>query len=956
MKKKNIATLLLSLLATASLATGVAATAVASGGTEDKTASAPNTQASAVQGNEAYFVGKPDSSAEYAKDNNSETMGIKASLVSGDKLTINNVINLNEMYAADASFLEIKPIVEISGMAEYKRVIIELIDVYDETNFIKIQISAAPQLEDTWHTSYFLACAGSNQKLSGFESRGDGTGKLHVNDEYGQYATFSFNDLLFTYDENGKVSDTNNDGRYTGTGFFYDVEKKAISATDPSGRKREIIDFDDPAYFGMDVWDGFTSGEVYCRISCDDYKKERATFLVSKYGNYDLSNPELFDETAPIINVDYGEYTKESIPSALQNTAYPIFPAKSFDAVDRWIDTDVNVYLNYYASDESQRRTVTVKNGAFTPKTSATHYIVYSAVDAHGNVAKEILEVNVAKTSEDLQIVFGDLATSCVEGDVYTLPSYVTVGAFGNVKVDVTATLNGEVIELDGDGVRPFVDGELRFTYSVTDYIGRSYETGFVVEVTAADKPTFIESPILPKYFITDNHYVLPKLNAYNYVTAQGEVIPTEIYAEENGVEKLLTNGEYTPANVTETKIIYRAQVNGAINEYKVSLPVYNVRNEYGFDMAKYFLSSEKGSVFTNYDAAVLSATDNATFEYINCVAALSLNTEFSLGEELKIAEKVHIYLTDIVDASKTIKFTYAFSKITKAVTFYVNDDEAGAVPVEGEIEEEKRFFLNFSANDKKVYYDIQNNNILPVKSFLNGEEFNGFTNYRAYVTYALEGVKDSAELWVNALNGNYFSNETGDWIDPIISLVGTVGGEYTLGSVATLPMIVANDVLAGDVKAYLTVTSPSGKIVETIDGKRLENIYCDGSELKIKLEEYGKYSIKATAQDDAGNPATIPTMLWVVDTQAPTFTLSKAMVTTAKVGAKITLPTIKGTDDLSKKLTTKIYVMIPGGAMLDVSKDKGFVAKVAGTYTVVYYVTDDAGNFTSQYYKIHVA
>ena len=959
MKKKSIATLLLSIFAATSLVTGVAVTAAENVGEPKKPAqNAANTQA-AASANAAYFVNKEDSFVEYGKDNNSETWGIKTSLVADDKLTIKNVINLNEMYASEQPFLEIKPIVETSGISEYKRIVIEVVDVYDETNVMKIQISAAPQLEDTWHTSYFLACAGGNQKLTGFESRSDGGGKLHVNDEYGQYATFSFNDLLFTYDENGKVSSTNNDGRYTGTGFFYDVEKKTISATDPSGRRRQIIDFDDPAYFGTDLWSGFTTGEVYCRIKCDDFKKEKASFLVSKYGNFDLSNPEIYDVVAPVIQVNYGEYQKTDLPNALQGKAYPLFPVKTLDAVDGELATDVKVYMNYYSSTPTA---VTVKNGAFTPKFAVPHHVVYSAVDAHGNKSEEVAQINVVSSVEDLKLEFDNLITTSAEGDRYQLPSYTISGALGNPKVDIEVTIGGEALTIEDNGVRPYAEGEMQVAYTVTDYVGRTYKTEFTVNVEAAVKPTFIEEPILPKYFIAGNHYVLPKLNAYDYVTAQGDAIPTEIFVVENGEEKALENGEYAPANVTETQIIYRAQINGAVNEYTVSLPVHNVRNDGGLDMAKYFLASEKGSVYTNYDAAVLTATGDASFEYINAVTALSLNTEFSLGVEnveseedvpLCLANKVHIYLTDIFNADRVLKFTYQF--VGTKIFFYVNDDEAGAVLVEGEVEEEKRFFLNFVSNDKKVYYDIQNNNILPINTFLNGEAYTGFTNHRAYVTYAFEGVDEKATLCINALNGNYFSNEPEDWIDPMVSLVGTVGGEYDLGSVVTLPTVVANDVLAGDVKAYVTVTSPSGKIVETLDGKRLEGLYCDGSELKIKLDEYGKYSVKFTAQDDAGNPATIPTMVWVVDTKAPSFTLSGEVVATAKVGEKITLPTVKATDDLSKKMTVKIYVMIPGGAMLDVSNSKGFVAKVAGTYTVVYYVADEAGNFTSSYHTVKV-
>ena len=948
MKKKNIATLLFSLFAAASLATGVAVTAAAGGATGGKANTSQNAQTSAAKGSEAYFVNKEDSSAVYAKDNNSDAMGIKASLAAEDKLTLTNVVDLREMYANEEPFVEIKPYVETLGVAEFKRMTIEVIDAYDETNFIKIQMSANPQHEDDSHTSYFLACASNGQKLTGYEAS---SGRLHVNNEYGQYSTFSFCDRLFTTDSSGKVVNTNDDGRYTGMGLYYDMEKNAIFAVDSSRRKSQIIDFDDPAFFGTYLWSGFTTGEVYCRIKCDDYKKDKASFLVSKYGSFDLSNPEIYDVVKPTISVNYGDYEKSNLPNALLNKAYPIFPATTVDAVDGTLKTDVKVYMNYYSSTPTS---VSVKNGAFTPQLPVAHHIVYSAKDAHGNETQEVVQVNVVSSIADLQINLAETPNESMEGDAYVLPAYTVSGALGNAEVGVLVTLNGKALTVENNSVRPYSEGEMTVVYSATDYIGRTCETSFTVTIKEANAPTFIEEPILPKTFISGNTYVLPKLNAYNYVTAQGDSIPTEIYVKENGVEKLLADGEYQPANVTEVQIIYRATIGGAVSEYSYFAPVYNVRNDEGLDMAKYFLGSENTTVSASFDGIILRATENASFEYLNWVTALSLSLEFSLAADLKNAGKMHIYLTDVAHAERMLKFTYVLQG-TKAY-FYVNDNVSGAVSISGDIEEEKRFSMTFAAEDKKVYYDIQNSNILPVNNFLNGEEFNGFTNYRAYVTLQFEEVNESASVCINALNGHYFSDEVDDWISPLIDLVGNVGGEYAIGSVAMLPTVVANDVLSGDVKAYITVTSPSGKVLTTVDGKYLENYYCDGSELKVKLDEYGSYSISVSAEDGAENSAFIPTVLWVVDTQAPTFTLSGKVALTAKVGAKVTLPTVKATDDLSKKLTVKVYVMMAGGPMLDVTDSKGFVAKVAGTYTVVYFVADEAGNFASNYYTIKVS
>ena len=354
------------------------------------------------------------------------------------------------------------------------------------------------------------------------------------------------------------------------------------------------------------------------------------------------------------------------------------------------------------------------------------------------------------------------------------------------------------------------------------------------------------------------------------------------------------------------------------------------------------------------FDGVDLVSTGNARFEYVNYVTAVSAKTEFMIGTNPKAAEKLHIYLTDIVDSSKVVKFTYTFTG--EKSTFYVNDKAGGAVELSSVIEPEKMYSLIFDATGNRVFYDIESNNVLAVKNYLNGEAFNGFTNGRAYVSYETEGVKEEATICIVSMNSNYFSDDTSDWIAPLIDFLGNVGGEYEVGETLVLPTVIANDVLDGDVNAYMTVKSPSGEIVTTLDGKRLENFRVDGSKLEVKLEEYGSYLMTVYTKDSWENETTISSLTWVVDTIEPTFTLNGEIVSTAKVGQKVSVPTVKATDNFSKNTTVRVYVMMPGGTMMDVTNNKGFVANDAGVYTIVYYVTDEAGNFASANYYVTVA
>ena len=930
MKNKRLLTVLLSLLATASVATGVAVTAMANDG-----AFAPTPAPVEVDnGNKAYFVGKEDSTVEYGTDNNSTKKGIKANLALDDKLTIKNVIDLQKCYDDNKAFIEIQPVVREVGKADYTHIILEIIDVYDESNFLKVQINPTPQMEDEATTAYFLACASNGQKLSGYES---GRDILYVNSAYGEWSVFSFGDVI---------------GGSSGTGFFYDVEKKAICAESYAGVRRQIIDFDDPKFFGTYLWDGFTSNEVYCRISCTDYKGDTAGILVTQYGDFDLSNPNIYDVVAPALTVDYGEYTKETIPSALVGKNYRVFPVNTFDALDGWLEADVKVYMNYYSSNKKE---VSInKNGTFKPSIPVPHHIVYSATDSRGNTVEEIVEINVLASMDDLTLSFNEVALSCVEGDKYVFPAYSVSGALGNPKVSVLVTLNGKALDIESGGVRPYAAGEMKISYQLEDYVGRTYKVEHTVTVAEAEEPTFIESPVLPKYLIAGNEYVFPSLNAYDYIQGEGEAVATTIHVLENGTEKAVEDNTYTAADGVETvTIIYRAQIGSAINEYQREIPVYSVRTDGDLDMAKYFVYGANGATATDSRSVDLMATGDESFMFINRLTSLLIKTEFTLCDTPKNMQKLHIVLTDAADESKKIQFTYTFNG--SASTFYVNGNEGNSMTVEGAIVGEKMFSLTFDAANKQVFYDISTSNVLAVNTFSNGEAFNGFTGNKAYVSYCFEGVKNSVSLSVNSLNGNYFSDEIEDWISPYIDLVGTVGGEYQINDVMTLPTPLANDVLAGDLKAYVTLRTPSGAIAETTDGRTLQDFYCDGSTIQVKLTEYGSYVLEFTTMDAAGNEGYSNTVVWVVDTEKPVLTLSGELPKTAKVGDKIKVPKATAADNLTQNVSVYVCAIMANGSVLDVSNADGFVVSEAGTYTVIYMVSDEAGNYDYEYRYITV-
>lgn len=879
----------------------------------------------------AYEVTKAESTVVYGADELTGAVGTVASLAANDTLTLNNVIDLNEFSQDGKPFIQFMACTREKYSAEYTQIFLEMVDVYDHNNYVTVRISADPQLADSSMTSYFLACASNGQKLTGYESSAN---KIHVNNVYGQWSPFSYAGV---------------NGANSYTGMYYNVEEKAIYAVSDMGVKKMIIDFDDPRFFGTTLWGGFTSNEVYCRIRCANYKRDKASLLLMKYGNYDLKNEEISDVVAPVITVNYGEYTKNNLPKALLDHKYPVFSATAFDAVDGALNVDVKAYLNYYSQ---QKMELDIKKGTFIPEFSgAPHYLVYTATDAHGNKSEEVVVIDVVASCDPIAIAFSEYENTKVAGDLYRLPAHEITGGLGNVALTVSATLNGNPIDIENKCVRPFNEGTLVITYDLVDYIGQTYSTTVETEIAEATKPTFIETPTLPKYLVAGNSYRLPELSAYNYVTASGEKLETSIFVLENGNTKEIDE-VYVPADVSQAEIIYTAKIGDSVGEYRVSIPVYKTSDSEGIQMEKYFLCDENATAVAASKSVDLIATANAEIEFLNALVADSFRTEFALGEDFSGLKKLTIRLTDIVREEKSLTFTYVLQG--KTVSFYLNGEENGAVGVEGTASAGMKFSLQLDMTQKQVKYDIANDFVLPVTRFANGDSYDGFTDGLAYVTYEME-VSTTASISIQKINGHVFNDKGTEKIKPMIAWGGDTGGQYTLGETLKLPKIIANDVLSGNVDAYVTVTMPSGTVAKDSLSRLMDEFLYDGSEIEVLLSEYGDYKIVVKATDVSGNVSTSNLRVSVVDKEKPQMTVNGNVVETAKVGDKINLPKATATDNYAEP-TISVYVICAGGnTYLFENGENSFIANQAGVYTVVYTASDDMGNFVSAYYKITV-
>ncbi len=949
MKKKILATLCAT-VGLGAIGTGITLASVFSSG--EGITPVPTQETGKIT---TYYVdGGSQSSATYGAIADVEPIaqvnGVVANLYPKDKLVMRGVIDLREKDANDLLISTIA-VPTIIGTAEVGEYYYDIVDVYDPTNYITARIRPYPHndVADRWKTSYMTAYASNGQQPAGLDRGGS---RIHINNPYGSWLNFAFHG----------APEPVYDLKQSSFGISFDMETNVLYLHD--GKTKEVVpvaDFDSIDYFGTNTWKGFTTGEVYVRVYAGEYALESARLLVTEYNGFDLSSPAIDDTQGPTLSVDYGDYSADDYPVGVAGYKYPLFKPTAFDTYTGNAEVTTEVYLDYYTSNPV-KQLFNKRTLEFTPITSGIYTVVYTAKDRFGNTSVKTIDIDVKKASEvaPLELELLECPETVRIGAMVAVPETEIHGAIGNTKLQITATLNDTEIAMKNGVVFVEKTGALKLTYTLSDYAGRMVEKQAVITVAATDKPTFIETPTLPKYFVEGNAYALPALSAYNYTDGSGAAIPTVVKARKAGETTAnVISGAYVPAvdnHKDQVEIIYEATVNGNAATWSKFVPVYKTRTGDQVDMSKYF-ESENGTVTAQKKWLELEATSDASFAFVNSLYSTDLSMEMRMLNNSSNIEKLHIRLTDYYDANNEILFTYVNEK--KKTQCYLNGDESVKLPVSFLFTTDALFTFTYQNDTKKIFYDIANSNYWNVDKNLAGEEFTGFIGNEFYLTIEFENVTGTGALALQKFYRHSFSSNVRDYIGPMVSIVGEYGGEVRIGETFVLPKALVCDMLDGKVTGTFTVFDPEGNVVTSEEGLALEDVVVDERTTTIRLTKFGAYEVRYFAVDRYNNKTSFSYIIRVIDDGLPTLEVLTNIPTTAKVGDKVYLPKWNVSDDktAADKLVTGIYVVCPNGKIetLDREKNVGFVASEVGEYQVLYFVYDEEGNQTVKAYTVTV-
>lgn len=785
---------------------------------------------------------------------------------------------------------------------------VRLTDLYDETNYVTLKI----RRQDWGYNAHIVANASVGENGSfGFA--------MVQSSVYGKYKAFT--DGVYNYDV--MFSST--------IRIYWDNSENAFYIGKDGGRAL-VADLDDPDTVGVNVFKGFTTGEVKMSVIFDE-PQQTAHLLVCELAGQSFCDEYVEDRVAPTVSVQWSGDT----PYACVDKAYTLFGAYGVDAIDGILNAQPTVYFR----NNGMRERIVVSDGKFTPRKAGIYELVYKTVNSAGQTAQKtiLVEAKDVRDIAPLTMTVPEYESTAVQGETLTVGLPSVSGGSGYAVVKVTVSCNGTEIASfaeESGKIELNESGVYEIDYSATDlYTGFTASQKIAVTVNASEKPVF-EELRLPTAFIAGKKYTLPMATAYDYSSGTKANASVKLYV--NDEEK---NAAETLSFDAGTVVIeYRAtNADGATDRLTFRVPVIDVKNSgKGVYLAGYFLYDE--SVEVNAGALSLSFLSDKDTEirFINRIAVDVFSIDFSVLAQYANMNGIELVLTDSENPTQNVVLT--IGKIEGAdATSSLKINGVACNPIAGAI--------GGSGTKGSFSLKLVGNSLVDgngtAQTLLNGDGsvFGGFDSGYVYADFRIVGAEEgkTSAITLSSIVNQAFGNASSDRGKPNIVLKNDLPLIADIGTVIDLSGASAYDVLDPETKFYISVTC-SGKSVLS------EREYTDKT--TINLDTFGKYTVLFRAVDSSGREYEAPYVINVYDREPPVITVTKDRVETAKVGETVELAGYECSCSVS------VAVIGPNG-VIEIVTDGRITVSSAGTYRVYYYATNGDGAVGTASYDIQV-
>lgn len=734
-----------------------------------------------------------------------------------------------------------------------------------------------------------------------------------------------------------------------------------------------INDFVNTDIYGDNLFEGFTTGEVYVSVRNSDYSLAEATRIdVTSVGRDSGSAltgglsglveacPEYKDEVKPAVKINAEKTDEYGIYAAIGDVI-TIPSATVYDVND-----SNRLQVSVYRKDVlGNKISVGVSEGKFTVTENDIYYIEYKSTDLYGNEGVATLEVYVDATAKKgLSLSVEKVKTLSAGKEEYLpMPVIETLNDKQKLTLSVWIAREGEepkliaeakgaenVLALTAEDLayRPLYSGKYTVSYECYDNLNQA-EYSYEVSCAPSDKVVFLGKPFLSRALIKNAIYSLEKFYAYSFEDGTPTALEAQAYVSFDGGEFVKVE-DAKKLTVTGAKTARLKYTCDGVEQDVLSdeATIVDVNYGSGLSLEKYFYGENftVNTELTNIRYHSLVQTGENVLRFVNPISINSFLLEYLVPANGANYKEMNVVLTDPYDTSKKVTITYG------------NNNGSSYACLNGGTRTNLGLPFADDVQSNRIFYDYEARQFV-----VQGAKFDyelDFTGAACYLDIVFKDIYGETAIEIRTLNNqNLNRNLRFDMNQPEVAVYKSEGN-YKIGDIITVYHPQFFDVLSPvDVSGIKLAVTYEGNYVTSIDGVILDGIHNDPfKDYQIEAKSLGVYRVSYSAYDSFSqdNLATASYMFNVVDTVAPVITIEEGYdengVLSMTAGQKLEFH-YTVTDNVDEKLTT--YVILSNIHTLKnrVYDSGAFFVTEAGEYDVYVVCVDEAGNMATVKFRL---
>lgn len=883
-----------------------------------------------------------------------ELNGVKmTSTMDNQSISYKHTLDLNGFTSVD-DLLTFAPIPTVRSAQDYTEIEVMLQDADDESNYLKVTFS---------HNILFAA--GTNVRAA----------TPNINPSTGP--------TLYIGAFKGLTQDAyqaGTDFRHRPIKLRYDVQKKLVSVITSAGETQNILDLDNEHNVGYgNAWKGFKNNRVKLTVTMKGFVAQEAQLMILNVCGQHMNDTSIVDETAPKFS-----FVEEAsnVPAAQVGKKYPIFDAQCWDVVSGSVSYETKVV-------SPSGKNVEIVDGAFVAAENGYYTLTYTATDLSGNTTTETFKVLATNALPAINIEAEAASGNFIAGE--NIPVYEAIAQGGSGLLNVTREVvrigGGESVTIKENEFKPMLGGTYCVVYTATDYLGNKATKTISYEV-AQTQSVIVESITELKRLFDGVQVRFPEPIAYDYVTIVGNKLNAKyeisVYDKQNAKE-LLSDGVFTPDSdqygdtVKVEYVIYAnndATKTNAI-KYAYDVPLYAKENDaravgqiedyFVFDKEAFTTSYnvDNDSEFMKFYTEQVATSHSISFANPLLADGFYMSFMFPAGEQnyrsftISLRDSVNsqigfdLELIDMTDTVDKNDMTYVRSGgVNYAMngtgnTFKeVKNEETGEMET---VEFQSETPLSLEYKDGKIL-DYSGHVVLRPKVGFDGKSFSGFPSGKVYATFTFNDVTGKASLLMSQLCTQMLYIEYddegekmpfADLSEPIIVLSKDVRNDYLINQMVEVPSAMGFDVVTPNVDVYVTVKSPSGRLI-------FDRVLAT-EDLYFLLDSQGRYTITYEAEDAENGTRKVYTIR-AKDVTPPTIAVSATQLT-GSVGKAVAIPRAVLLDDVDQNPRLYVMIITPQATIITLGEPTEenaidwYTFTEKGTYYIRYYAFDSTYN-----------